>query len=54
MVWEHDFRDWGGLPMCTPESAHHAVDMIGLIFQERQLLAKHGVDWRLYDSYELD
>jgi hypothetical protein len=38
--------------MCTPESAHHAVEAIGLIFQERELLAKHGVDWRLYQNYE--
>jgi hypothetical protein len=29
IVWDHDFRDWRGLPMCTPESAHHAVEVIG-------------------------
>ena len=38
--------------MCTPESAHHAVEAIGLIFQERELLAKYGVYWRLYQNYD--
>jgi hypothetical protein len=52
--WEQDASDWRGLPMCTPESSHHACRALELIFEEQGLLAKHGIEWRLYNTYQLD
>jgi len=52
--WDYDVLDWRGLPLCTPESAHHAVRVLELMFEEQELLAKHGVDWQLYDNYQAD
>jgi len=40
--------------MCTPESAHHAAEVVGLMLEEQRFLAEAGVDWRLYDNYQLD
>jgi hypothetical protein len=40
--------------MCTPESSDHACRALELIFEEQGLLAKHGIEWRLYNTYQLD
>jgi hypothetical protein len=52
--WDYSVRDWRGLPMCTPESAHHACRALGLMFEELRLLAGLGVDWRPYDNYPVE
>ena len=52
--WDPNFRDRRGDPMCTPESAHHAAEVVGLMFEEQRFLAERGVNWRLYDNYQLD
>jgi hypothetical protein len=54
LEWNYDDLDWRGLPSCTPESAHHAARALVLIREEKELLAKHGVDWRPYGSYPLE
>jgi hypothetical protein len=54
IVWDHDAPDWRGFPMCTPESAHQSVRVLGLMFEEQRLLAKRDVVWRLYDAYQLE
>ena len=50
--WDYSVCDWRGLPMCTPETAHHAYRVLELVQEEQRLLAEHGVDWRLYDYYQ--
>jgi hypothetical protein len=52
--WDHEARDWRDLPLCTPESAYHALKALELMFEEQALLTEHDVDWRLYNTYKLD
>jgi|SRR5215203_2311227 len=42
-----------GYPFCTPEGARAALRALDLMFEERDLLMRAGVDWRLYqpDSF---
>ena len=40
--------------MCTPECAHHAFRAVELMDEGQELLAKHGIDQRRYDNYQLD
>jgi hypothetical protein len=46
-------RDAYGRPVCTPEGATTALRALDLMFEERDLLMRAGVDWRLYqpDSF---
>ena len=43
-----------GRIFARPKTARHACEALGLMFEERGFLAEQGVDWRLYDRYELD
>jgi hypothetical protein len=38
----------------NPELANVAAELIWLVRQEQGLLAKHGVDYRLYEVYRLE
>jgi hypothetical protein len=46
-------RDAFGHPMCTPDGATTALRALELRFEERDLLMRARVDWRLYqpDSF---
>jgi len=46
-------RDAFGRPMCTAEGATTALRALDLMFEERELLMRVGVDWRPYqpDSF---
>jgi hypothetical protein len=52
--WLDGVGDRESLDLCTPETARHACEALGLMFEERGFLAEQGVDWRLYDRHELD
>jgi hypothetical protein len=52
--WLDGVGDRESSDLCTPESAHYACEALGLMFEERAFLAEQGVDWSLYDRYELD
>jgi len=41
-------RDRLGHPFCTPEGARAALRAQDLMFEERDLLARHGVDWHIF------
>ena len=41
-------RDALGRPMCTPEGATTALRAQDLMFEERELLTRSGVNWHLY------
>jgi hypothetical protein len=49
--WSQNIRDWRGLPFCTRESTGQACLLLDLIFEERELLAAYGIDWRPYNCY---
>jgi hypothetical protein len=38
----------------NPELANVGAELIWLVRQEQGLLAKHGVDYRLYEVYRLE
>jgi hypothetical protein len=52
--WLDGVGDQESSDLCTPETARHACEALGLMFEERAFLAEQGIDWRLYDRYELD
>ena len=52
--WDYDNLDWRGSPLCTPGSAHHGVQALVLMREEKELLAEHGVPWHLYERHELE
>jgi hypothetical protein len=41
-------RDAFGRPMCTPEGATTALRALDLMFEERELLTRSGVNWHVY------
>jgi len=41
-------RDYFGEPFCTPEGARAALRALDLMFEERDLLTRSGVDWHIY------
>ena len=41
-------RDGFGRPMCTPEGATTALRALELMFEERDLLTRAGVNWHVY------
>ena len=41
-------RDAFGRPMCTPEGATTALRAQDLMFEERELLTRAGVNWHVY------
>jgi hypothetical protein len=52
--WLDGVGDRESSDLCTPATARHACEALGPMFEERVFLAEQGVDWRLYDRYELD
>ncbi len=51
--WDYDNLDWRGLPSCTLETVDHAVNAVVLMREEKELLARHGVPYHLYERYQL-
>jgi hypothetical protein len=41
-------RDGFGRPVCTPEGAATALRAQDLMFEERELLTRAGVNWHVY------
>ena len=41
-------RDFWGSPLCTPAGVDSAIRALELMYEERRLLERHGVDWRPY------
>jgi hypothetical protein len=37
-----------GGPLCTPKGARAAIRALDLMFEERDLLTRSGVDWDIY------
>jgi hypothetical protein len=52
--WDFDDLDWRGLPSITLETIDHSLDALVLMREEEELLAKHGVDYRPYKTYQLE
>lgn len=46
--WDSESRDALGRPTCTPEGATTALRALELMFEERALLMRAGVDWKVY------
>src|SRR5215211_4962044 len=41
-------RDYFGHPFCTPEGTRAALRALDLMFEERDLLVRNGIDWHIY------